>query len=104
MKIDYFTFQYKEETPLNFSSPDKAIKYFNVKGWGMHNWSINITFTNGKSTPIKLLMFNYLTDNWIKPKTLGMVRVPGVNDKQYEQFIADQPEPTPSVEIMRWRR
>ena len=39
-----------------------------------------------------------------KAKVLGMVHIPGVNDKEYAAFIAKQPKSTPAPTIMKWRR
>lgn len=37
-------------------------------------------------------------------KPIGMIHLPGVNDKAYAAFIAKQPKSEPAPLIMRWRR
>ena len=40
----------------------------------------------------------------MKARILGMVHIPGVNDKEYAKFIAKLPKSTPAPTIMKWRR
>jgi hypothetical protein len=66
MKIVRFYFTYRDEdgNPLSYNTPDEAIKDFNKRGYGMHNFTIMVLFDNESHAYIPLSMFNYLTDNW----------------------------------------
>jgi hypothetical protein len=70
MKIIRFHFTHRDDNNvLSYNTPDEAVKDFNKKGYGMHNWIIRVVFSNSDmngntSCTINLVMFNYLTDNW----------------------------------------
>ena len=66
LQVHHIKFNSKYGTPeeLEFSTPECAIKYFNNKGYGMHNWDITVMLDFGVETKISLDTFNDLTDYW----------------------------------------
>ncbi len=60
-----YSFQYKDEESLEFATAKEAIKFFNQRGWGMHNWVIRYTsIIVGSRHTIQLTLpeFNIATD------------------------------------------
>ena len=64
--IKGFSFQYQTEESLEFNTPEDAIKFFNSKGWGMHNFVIRVKLDYNLSFEIDLEEFNTLTDHWFE--------------------------------------
>lgn len=72
-----FTWKKDNKDSLQFNTPKEAINFFTSKGYGIHNWNIEIILQNTSNlmisrTPATLHMFNYLTDNWDNQDTVNL--------------------------------